>query len=244
MKIRLIGSGSQFCRHPLVPVTLLVQTPDGGNMVINCPPQISAKLESINMSISDVDVWVLTSADVFYSGGIEEVCNTQTKKSLVLSATSSVMDEIRKKYAPSRGSNKRVSEVITPSIRLEDDNYDERVVLKGNSVAFENSKIVLTNIFEIGEYPGAELILCNVNNGSPDLSVEFDCLRELPLYIQSKIWIVGYGNQYQSIEDPLPIMFMPQGTCVFDNERKEPLLSKERFIVNDGKRIAGNKSKL
>jgi hypothetical protein len=89
----------------------------------------------------------------------------------------------------------------------------------------------------------SELILCNVMNGSSDLSVEFEYLREFPLYVQAKIWLVGYGNSYQTIEDPFPIMFMPQGTCVFDSDRKERYISKERFILNDGKRAIGNKLK-
>jgi hypothetical protein len=243
MKIRLIGSGSPYCRHPLVPVSLLVQTSDGGNLVVNCPPQISSKLESIAMSLSDIDVWLLTSAGVSWSGGIEEVCNTQLTKSTVLAAAPSLMPTLREKYAPSRGSNKKVSEVSSPKVRLEDDHFEEKISYDQSGVVFESSSVALTDIHGIAKFADCQTILCNVMNGTTDMSVEFDYLREFPLYIQAKIWLVGYGNTYQTIEDPLPIMFMPQGTCVFDSERKERHISKERFIASEGKRLVGNKPK-
>lgn len=247
MKIRLIGAGYNFCRHPLVPVSLLVQPSDGGNVVINCPPQMSAKLESINMSLDSVDVWALTSTDVFRSGGIEEVCNTPLKSSTVITAGTALMMQLKKKFNISRGVNGKIKEVSSSFICVADEHYEERITYgrSANEVVFENSRIVVVDLSTIHRHAEwANLILFDVSSGSSDLSVEIDFLRDLPVYVQQKVWIVGYGNKYSEIEDPFPMMFMPQGTCVFDSERKDRYISKEKFIWDDGKRVAGNASSL
>src|SRR4051812_19336387 len=122
MKIRLIGSGHSFCRHPLIPVSLLVQAGDG-NLVINCPPQIGSKLESIDMSIADIDVWMMTSAKIMASGGLEEVCSLKRAKPPIVAAPSLLMSVLDKLYYLNKATRQKVKTVRSSYVMMADEHF-------------------------------------------------------------------------------------------------------------------------
>jgi hypothetical protein len=54
------------------------------------------------------------------------------------------------------------------------------------------------------------------------------------------MWLYGYADNYRDLEDPLPMLFLPQGQCAFDSNRKAKHLEKERFIRENTIRLLGN----
>jgi hypothetical protein len=89
----------------------------------------------------------------------------------------------------------------------------------------------------------SQIVLHSCSTDSPYLqprNATLDELQTLPVYLQQKLWLYGYGSDYASIKDPLPMLFLPQGTCLYDSTRKEKHLEKTRFIRESAKRVQGN----
>jgi hypothetical protein len=66
-------------------------------------------------------------------------------------------------------------------------------------------------------------------------------LQELPVNIQEKVWIYAYDKPVPGT-DPLPMLYMPQGQYVLDSDRRDKVMTKERFIRENSKRVVGNES--
>lgn len=246
MKIRVIGTGYPHARHPLIPCTYLIQL-DSTNIIIGCPPQIGSKLESINMKMSDIDLWILGDTRVSQSGGVEELSFIQTKtsKKPSVAATASILSKIGSKYKDGlKGKNiESLDTKSVLSVRVKDDNYEDsiKVIQESptySSYFFTNSKIAISHISKLDKFLEiSQIMICDID-GEDDVAVEK--LKELPVYVQQKLWVVGYKNDYQKMDEMFPILPLPQGSCIYDSERKEPYLSKERFIRDNAKRTAGN----
>ena len=76
-----------------------------------------------------------------------------------------------------------------------------------------------------------------------DIILHRNCpgLLDLPIYLQKKIWIYGY-SAYTEGSDPIPMLFMPQGSVIYDSDRRDKVMNKERFIRENSKRILGNEA--
>jgi hypothetical protein len=263
MKIRAIGTGSAFCRHPLVTPSFLIQS-ESSNVLIGCGPNLPAKLETINLSIAQIDMWVLPYFGVDQVGGIFEIAsklNASHRPYLV--APSSVLQEARSvfKLVTGKPLDNFFSLRAVKKIAINEEHFSEEVVFVDNyfgegsfGLYLENSQIFITGRCEFNDdflhHYGAqaELILheCGLkeNHYYGRKTTSLTELQTLPLYLQKKLWIYGYDNSYLEVEDPIPMLFLPQGTCLFDSERKEKHLDKERFIRENSKRQIGNVNSL
>ena len=254
MKIRAIGTGHSFCRHPLVTPSFLVQS-EKSNVLIGCGPNVPAKLETINLSIDQIDMFVLLSPRLDQVGGLEEVwCRRSDRPYLV--APQSVLAALAENplFTPISA---RFSVKPTTKVTLNEEHFSETLSFTPNfhpevsySLFFSESEIFIS-----GETPvvdeflhrhamPAQLILhsCITPAAATHLSrgAYLHQLEELPIYLQKKIWLYGYGADYLDLEEPLPMLFLPQGSCIFDSDRKDKHLEKERFIRENTKRQAGN----
>jgi hypothetical protein len=228
---------------------------DLGAQLIGCGFNIPAKLESINMSLADIDMILLLNSDLEQIGGLPEVADfskrSGTKKFLV--APESVLENVRKyssdfldldlDHCFDAKSCHRV--VITEEHHSEEikfiDNYHGK---DGHALLLESSKIFISGKM----LPNEDFLH---RYGAPSDLVFHSCvlsdshgdeLGSLPLYIQQKIWLYDYSNSCSEIAQPFPMLFLPQGTCVLDTARKDKLLSKERFIRESSRRQLGNVS--
>ena len=73
-----------------------------------------------------------------------------------------------------------------------------------------------------------------LHRDSPDL-------QTLPVYLQRKIWLYGYP-EYTEGTDPVPMLYIPQGSVIYDSDRRDKIMNKERFIRENSKRILGNEA--
>jgi hypothetical protein len=245
MKIRAIGTGSPYCRHPLVTSSFLVQS-ENSNVIIGCGFNIPAKLETINLSIDQIDMWIPLNSLSSEVAGLEEVALRSSKKPYLV-APSDLLSQVEKRLSES-GLVKKLKNHFemraSTKITINEEHLTETVTFIRNHLSIQPSyglSLDESEIFISGETPvndeflhrhgmPAEIILHSYSEG----------LKALPVYMQQKIWIYGYDNNYLNMEEPIPMLFIPQGTCVYDSDRKEKHLDKERFIRENAKRQIGN----
>jgi len=254
MKIRAIGTGSSFCRHPLVTSSFLIQS-ENSNVLIGCGPNLPAKLETINLSIDKIDMFILLSSRLDQVGGLEEVWSKPREKKPYLVAPQLVLTSLSEDNNLFKPIWDRFEVRSVKKMTINEENFSEEATFIDNYFGYsyglylESSQIFITGRCELNEdflhHHGAtaEIILhdCSLDEDFyGKRAVSLKELQTLPLYIQKKLWIYGYNNSYLNQEDPLPMLFLPQGTCIFDSERKEKHLDKERFIRENSKRQIGN----
>lgn len=259
MKLRALGCGSATCRHPLVPSSFLLQS-EKSNVVFGCSAQTPAKLEAIGVDLAKIDIWAPLSARPEQILGLHEVALRVARGELpkpylvgpeyLLKAVGLAL------VLPlSRGFNV----IHTRSIHVNEEHLEEKIEFIPNylgefdrcGLVFNTAEIFITGEVELNEdwvnYHGAaaRIILqaCRfeapVIEGYPQ-APRLDELQTLPVYLQKKIWLYGYSNSYQEVEDPLPMIFLPQGQWIYDSDRKSKHLEKERFIRENSKRHLGN----
>ena len=261
MKIRAIGTGSRFCRHPLVAASFLIQS-GTSNIVVGCGPGTPAKLESIGVPLSSVDMWLLLSTDIDQIGGLFEVANRSSERQPpFLVAPGSVISGVMRVFSDISPAPVEECFDVRPvlSVRIEEDHSRETAVFVPNTdparpasfgLYLEESGIYLSgntapNDERLEKYGrGANLILhaCSTETRPTTQATSIDeLLASLPDWAQKKTWLYGYDNNYLELCDPLPMLFLPQGTHILDSSRKDKLIEKERFIREQGKRIVGNR---
>lgn len=254
MKIRAIGTGSSFCRHPLVTSSFLIQSEES-NVLIGCGPNIPAKLETINLSIEQIDMFILLNSRMDHVGGLEEVWTKCKDKKPFLVAPAALFPQFREN---------RIFDPIWESfevraiskVSLNEEHYSETIRFVKNylggqppsySLCFDEAEVFISGTTDLNDEflhrngMPAEIVLHQcITPSQTGVGTTLQALQELPVYLQQKIWLYGYGNDYLSLEEPLPMLFLPQGTCVYDSERKDKHLEKERFIRENSKRQIGN----
>jgi hypothetical protein len=111
------------------------------------------------------------------------------------------------------------------------------------SLRLESAKIFITGETTLNEdwlfkEVGNDLILhsCRSSELSGGVSPMVHEIRDLPMYLQSKMWLYGYDSISKDLEQPFPMMYLPPGSWIFDSERRDRLLSKDRFIRENSKK--------
>lgn len=254
MKLKALGTGSPFCRHPLVPSSFLLQSEDS-NVVIGCPPTIPAKLESISLSVNDIDMWIVLGNRIYQCGGLEEVaarCSAQNDRPYLV-APKTVLDGVEELLKLAVPIEYCFETKAVQSINIKEEHYSEFIKFikvpstrETYGIRLEESKIYITGesivhedlLYRYGN--DAELILHDGLFSFDYQSHVMERLLKLPVYIQKKIWIYGYTNAYKLDLDPLPMMYLPQGSYVYDSSRKAKYFSKERFLRENSRRKLGN----
>ena len=257
MKLRAIGTGSAFCRHPLVTSSFLIQS-EKSNTLIGCGPNIPAKLETINLHTEQMDMVVLLNAQNDHIGGLEEMASLRRKEPLkpFLAAPQGVLEALPKHLMSLFKSAFQIRAVH--KVTINEEHFTETVALVktylGEEISygalFEEARIFLSGAADLNDEHlhrhGMPMDLILHQGKTPrsyGIGACVEDLQTLPIYLQQKMWLYGYANDYLTQEDPLPMLFLPQGTCVFDSERKEKHLDKERFIRENSKRVLGNLGK-
>lgn len=250
MKIRAIGTGGYFCRHPLTTSSFLIQS-ESSNIIIGCGPNIPAKLETINLSVEQIDMWVPLSSFSSQVAGLEEIGHASTKtRKPYLVAPADVLKKIETRLCASGMSElKNYFEVrASAKVSINEEHLTETITFVRNylpggpsyGISFEESEIFITGDTPLNEEflhrygMPAEIILHSCACGTEELEAL------LPMYLQKKIWLYGYHDKYLESIDPLPMLYLPQGTCIYDSDRKEKHLDKERFLRENAKRQIGN----
>ena len=242
MKIRAIGTGSAFCRHPLVTSSFLIQS-EGSNIVIGCGPNIPAKLETINLHMSQIDMWIPLSTFPDQTGGLWEIACAKLDKKPYLVGLGALLTKIEETFPCNDHLSSSFDTKASTKVSFSEEHLSETIRFIPNygmgysySVLFEESEIFISGPTAVNDEflhrwgMPAQIILHSKRKE----------LSNLPVYLQKKIWIYDYAAPDLEMEDPLPMLYLPQGTCVFDSERKEKHLEKERFIRENAKRQIGN----
>lgn len=259
MKLRALGAGSPLCRHPLVPTSFLLQSIDS-SVVFGCAPGIPAKLDSIGIKLEQVDIWAPLNARPEQVGGLYEVGLLSLGGAIpkpYLAAPERLIQRLVPLFPFSLQAAFQIT--ATRCIHINEEYVEEQIEFIPGYLGHEESyglflshaEILISGETELNDEwlhrygSGANIILhsCRVDQAavpgmkfSPDI-VE---LSALPVYLQKKIWLCGYPNDYQSLVDPLPMLFLPQGQWIYDSDRKAKHLEKERFIRENTKRQMGN----
>lgn len=258
MKLRSLGTGSITCRHPLTTASFLLQA-EGANIVIGCGAGIPAKLESINVDPTIIDIWVPLHTGVDQWAGLEEIAHMVqmgTKKPFV-AAPQPLIDYISARMRERFGGRSVLEFKPTQRIRVAEEHHDEELVFIHNfgtsnsfALSLEQCAVLISGSTELNEEwlhahgSDSQVILhsCHIDNGInlPGEPPSLEILRTLPVYIQRKIWLYGYDNTYQDVLDPIPMLFLPYGQWIYDSSRRDKHLDKERFIRENTKRQEGN----
>jgi hypothetical protein len=261
MRLRAIGAGAYDSRHPLIPACWLLQT-EQSMVVIGIPPQLPAKLAMLDIPIDKIDMFIPLSPRGEQMGGLEEIARYFLGKpnKPFLVAPERLMQRIRERLEPAFllyiHSLFKIKTVTKVTVREE--HYSEELSFVPNyldisipsfGLRLEESKVFISGETALNETwlfkeMGCDVILhsCTTDNppaGHPT-SPTLKELESLPLYLQNKIWLYGYGSNYQELVEPLPMLFLPQGSTILDTSRRDKLLLKERFIRENSRRILGN----
>jgi hypothetical protein len=208
-------------------------------VLVNCPPSAGARLELIGVPLDKVGMIIALGSSIAQIGGLDEfgelALKSTTKPYLV---------------APAK---------LIPKIVSRIDSADGFQIKSVSKVGFKEEHLTETLTF-LDNFSGSygfrleeAKVFCS---GSAEVNEDwlhqnFDCeillhedrqeLLELPVYLQDKIWIYGYDKPTDGA-DPLPMLFMPQSSWIFDSDRRDKIMAKNRFIRENSKRVLGNEA--
>lgn len=236
MKLKAIGTGGPYCRWPLIPPCWLIQTHQT-NVLVGCPPQAGARLELSGISIKEIDMVIVLGDSVSQAGGLDEIgyiCGYREEKPYLV-CPEVLLKKLALKYDNLSGfQTKAVTKVgfkedhITETFSFVDNHSG------GYGFRLEESKVFCSGIAKVNEEWLSAHMDCEIM-----LHQEHQELTALPIYLQNKLWVFGY-DKMQETADMLPMLFLPQGSCVFDSDRRDKIMTKERFIRENSKRVLGN----
>jgi hypothetical protein len=255
MKLRAIGTGSKFCRHPLTPAAWLVVSGEELTLV-GAPWSVVPSLERYGYDVTKLSVILILSPYIDQVAGLVELAYIfkNSKKKPVLAVPSKLMGVLRERVEPEIGFflDEAFSLKSVTRLLIKEEYFSESIAYVANylgpsvpsfGLRFENAKIFISGETKLNEdwlykEMSCDLILhsCRTHTGSTGASPTLDEIIQLPLYLQSKIWLYGYENSTKDVEQPFPMMFLPPGAWVYDSDRRDKLINKERFIRENSKR--------
>jgi len=235
MKLRALGTGNLFCRWPNIPACWLIQTHDS-NVLIGCPPQAPARLEILGIPLNKIGMIVPLGASNMDIGGLDEIgaVFADAADKPYLACPQRLLDKVAERVSYIEGFQKRA----VKKINITEEHITEAINFIPNSNGTYGFQLEFARIYCAGH--------TKVN---PEFLSTFDCdlilhkedpeLTELPVYLQNKVWIYGYRSPTEG-SDPLPMLFMPQSAFIFDSDRRDKIMVKERYIRENSKRVIGN----
>ena len=238
MKLRALGTGHAFSRWPLIPPCWLIQS-HKSFALINCPPSVGARLELLGVPIDRIGMIIPLGSAIAQIGGIDEFAHIfkDSPSKPYLAAPAQLLATLANRYdSVSKFQLKSVQKV-----GFKEEHLTETLTFVSNycgSYGFrlEDAKVFCSGSAEVNE----DWIFKNTDC---DILLHEDRpqLLELPVYLQNKLWIYGYEKPPEGT-DPLPMLFMPQGSWIFDSDRRDKVMAKERYIRENSKRVIGNES--
>lgn len=262
MHLKILGAGSAICRHPLITPSFLLQS-DDSNIVFGCGSGVPAKLQSIGIELHKIAIWAPLSSRPEQTAGLWEIAYrvlTGEIPSPYLAGPEYLLKSIGLPLALLAAFQVQ----HTRTIHVNEEHIEETVEFVPNhlgavdsyGLVLDEAQILITGETSLNEEwlhsHGADTKIILHSCAPTDQVIEgyeqsasIQQLQKLPIYLQKKIWLYGYPNNYRDLEDPYPMLFLPQGQCAFDSTRKVKHLEKERFIRENTLRVMGNeRSKL
>lgn len=258
MKIKLLGAGDPGVRHPLVTSSFLIQS-ERSTLVVGIGSGIPAKLESIGIEPQKVDAWIPLDTSIEQIGGLFELKYRfhGTQHCPFLIAPAAVIGRLKQHfefYFGESGLDGFQLRSVT-KVAINEEHYSETLkfirnyktplgygfILESAEIFVSGDGVFSDEFLERHGMPNRIIMQsCNLRKSALNQNPAIEQLQELPLYLQKKIWLYGYSNDFVDLEDPFPMLFMPQGTSIYESGRKNKWIDKETFIKNDGKRRLGN----
>lgn len=255
MKIRAVGTGAKFCRHPLTPASWLVVS-NTDLTLVGAPWNIVPTLHRYGHDITKIAVIMILSPHMDQVAGLVELAAIfkEIKKKPSLVAPAKLLQLIRDKVEPELGFflDEAFNLKAVTKVMIKEEYFSESISFVANymhpylpsyGLRFETAKVFLSGETKLNEdwlykEMSCDLILhaCNTLGNTIGAAPSLKEIEELPMYLQSKIWLYGYEVQTKENVQPFPMMFVPPGAWVFDSERRDKLLSKERFIRENSKK--------
>ena len=250
MKVRAIGTGAKFCRHPLVPASFLI-TSGKDLTIVGAPWPVIPALERYGYSIEQVKLVTILSPQNDQIAGLVEIASLVSKKKKpILAAPAKLLETVKARLEDELGcflSDKFDIKSVT-RMHIKEEYYSEAISFVPNyldaripsyGMKFENAKLFISGETQLNEdwlfkEMDCEVILhsCSKAGRSPTISE----LQSLPGYLQQKMWIYGYDSEAKDIEQPFPMLYLPPGSWIFDSDRRDKLINKERFIRENAKK--------
>lgn len=238
MKLRALGTGGPFCRWPLIPACWLIQT-HNSNVLINCPPQVCARLEFLGLKIDSIDMIVPLGSKVSDIGGLEEFGyrNLQKDNKPYLACPEKLWGELTPKVDYLDGFQKK----FVKKIGFKEEHITETLTFITNGTNY-GFRLEFAKILCCGGIlkPDEQIITAN-EDCQLILHANHKDLTELPVYLQNRMWLFGYDEHTEG-SDPLPMLFLPQSAWIYDSDRRDKVLTKERYIRENSKRVIGNEN--
>lgn len=238
MIFRNIGAGPQHARYPQAPPVFIIQSEDE-LIVVGCPPQLSWALEKFGLSLDKVSMILPLDSSISQFGGLDELGAffKDRKKKPILACPSDLLSRIlgRIEY-PSSFDCKAITKVS-----IKEKYFTETISFVPNyrdSTSF-GFRLEESKIFVSGRCPVNEDWLFKEMNCDLILHYDEEALVDLPIYLQNKIWIYGYQGPFEKGSDPIPMLYLSQGTIVYDSDRKHKLIDKNRHIKEATAKLLG-----
>lgn len=240
MKLRALGTGGPFSRWPLIPSCWLIHT-DKSYVLVGCPPQVGARLATVGVPLEKIDMIVLLGASVAQAGGLDEfghyfqevASNCEGKP--YLACPEALMSKVLGRLEYPHG----LSPKVVKKISFTEEHVSETLTFVDNfsggyGFRLEEAKVFCSGRAKVNEEWLHQNMDCDLilHEDRPELA-------ELPIYLQERIWIYGYPKQPDGT-DPIPMLYVPQNSFVYDSDRRDKILTKERFIRENSKRVVGN----
>lgn len=239
MKLRSIGAGSPFARWPLIPPCWLIQT-HTSFVLINCPPAAGARLELLGVPLDKIDMIIPLGHTVAQAGGLDEFgyLFQHSDSKPYLACPENLMSRITGRIEHPGGYHFKV----VKKVGFKEEHVTETLTFIDNltgSYGFrlETAKLFCSGAAEVNEDWLFQNLDCDLL-----LHEERPGLEDLPVYMQNKIWVYGYSKPLEG-NDPLPMLYMPQGSWIYDSDRRDKVMAKERYIRENSKRVLGQAAK-
>lgn len=250
MRIRAVGTGSPFCRHPLKPASFLLYS-EQALVSIGCPWSLPSLLEVLETSLDAVSMFIVLNPMPYQIQGLVEVAMhfVNKKDKPILAAPYRLINALRERLEVDLGfrleSAFQVKAVNKLEIREEYSSHSIQFVqnymdpqIPSYGLRFEEAGVFISGETPLNEdwlfkEMKSELILhaCNLSEVKCNIykAPTIAELSQLPLYLQNKIWLYGY-EKLDIGDHPIPMMFVPPRAWIYDSTRRDRVLSKERFL--------------
>lgn len=224
--------------------------------LVGAPWPIVPALERYGYSLDDLAMVVLLSPQADQIAGLTELCARfrGSKKKPILVSPAKLVEVIRPQLEQELGfflsESFDVKSVV--KMHIKEEYFSETISFVPNfldprvpsyGLRFDSAKIFISGETQLNEdwlfkEMGSDLILhcCSTKYLESSRGAALEDIKGLPLYLQNKMWLYGYEVEEREAEQPFPMMFLPPGALVFDSERRDKILSKERFIRENTKK--------
>jgi hypothetical protein len=251
VKIRAIGTGSIFtsqCKNPLMAPCFVVYS-DDSHICIGAPATLPAKLNELDI-LDKISMITLLSPNPDQTAGLFEFAHLykKMKKKILLAAPKAVIEEVVHNFE--RDTGLRAADVFeikaVTKIIINEEHFSDTLVFVTNysknsyAVKFEKARVFITGAAKLNEdwihkHIDYDVILHQIDDSGTEATLcpEIEAIKAVPLYVQKRIWLYGYRHSPDA-QHPLPMMLLPPFAWVFNSERKEKLISKERMISENG----------